>query len=172
MSLHDQLMASLALAGRVRRYHTFPVIHQETVGEHSHRVCSLYMQLFGAPRVEVLEYIIYHDLGELSAGDLPFNAKRDVPEMKHFQDRAEEAGLKRLKITMPVLTDDERARVKFCDMLQMLEFARIEMAMGNQFARSVKDNILSALDKFQGLPLEQIKSGILVIMLGTPLESK
>lgn len=165
-------MANRGLASRVKRYHTFPVLHQETVGEHSHRVCTLYLQLFDTPRAAVLEYIVYHDLGEFSAGDLPFCAKRDVPEMKHFMDRAEERGLQRLNIKMPELTAEEHARVKLCDMLQMLEFARIEMQMGNQLARLVQNNIIIALDKFRGLPLDQIASAALVVMTDTPIDGE
>jgi len=169
MSQHKKMMASRALASRVKRYHTIPVLHQETIGEHSHRVCTIYIELFGTPRIEVLEHILYHDMGEFSAGDLPFNAKRDVPEMKHFMDRAEEAGLRHLGITMPKLDEIELARVKLCDMLQMLEFARIEINLGNQYARSVQDNILTALMNFNRLPSDQVKSGALAVMLVTPI---
>jgi hypothetical protein len=111
-------------------------------------------------------------LGELCAGDLPFNAKRDVPEMKHFMDRAEEAGLRRLGIAMPELTEEELARIKLCDMLQMLEFARIEMAMGNWYARSVQNNIMDALEKFKALPVDQVKSGALKVFLGIPIHGE
>lgn len=169
MTSHEHMMANRALASRIRRYHTIPVIHQETVGEHSHRLGTLYLQLFGRPRAEVLEYILYHDLGELSSGDLPFNAKRDAPGIKDYMDKAETAGRRRMNIKMPELTSEELARVKLCDMLQMLEFARIEMTMGNQYAHSVQDNILAALDQFKTLPAHQVKSGILVIMCGTPI---
>ena len=172
MSIHEKVMASRGLASRIKRYHTFPVIHQETVGEHSHRVATLYLELFGRPRVEVLQYILYHDMGELSAGDLPFYAKRDVPEMKHFMDRAEEAGLRRLGIAMPELTEEELARVKLCDLLQMLEFARIELAMGNWFARGVQVNIMAALEKFDRLPIDQVKSGALKVFLGIPIHGE
>lgn len=170
MSAHEKIMSSRALASRVRRYHTVPVLHQETVGEHSHRVCTLYLQLYGTPRVEVLEYIMYHDMGEISAGDLPFNAKRDAPGIKDHMDKAEAAGLQRMNIKMPELTDIEYARFKLCDMLQMLEFARIEMAMGNQYAQSIQDNILTALDSYRILPSHQVKSGILVVMCSTPIQ--
>jgi 5'-deoxynucleotidase YfbR-like HD superfamily hydrolase len=172
VTTQDRMMASRALASRIKRYHCIPVIHQETVGEHSHRVCTLYLQLFSLPRVEVLEYILYHDMGELSAGDLPFNAKRDVPEMKHFMDRAEEAGLKRLDIEIPHLTEIELARIKLCDLLQMLEFACIELNMGNQYARSVQENILAALEQFDRLPAHQVQSGALAVLLGTRLRDE
>ena len=169
-TVHQRIMSMRAMALRIRRYHTIPVLHQETVGEHSHRVCTLYLQLFGSPRAEVLEYILYHDMGELSSGDLPFNAKRDAPGIKDYMDKAEEAGLRRMNIDMPDLYDVEYARFKLCDMLQMLEFARIEMSMGNQYARSVQDNILTALESYKLLPSHQVKSGILVVMCGTPIQ--
>jgi len=167
--IHDKMMSSRALASRVKRYHVFPVIHQETVGEHTHRICTLYLELFGVPRAEVLVHMLYHDMGELSTGDMPFYAKRDVPELKSFMDRAEEAGQQRLNISMPELTDEERAQTKLCDLLQMLEFAIIERQMGNQLASAIQDNIMSALDKFQGLPLDVVSSAALRIMLAMPI---
>jgi 5'-deoxynucleotidase YfbR-like HD superfamily hydrolase len=170
--MHDKIMASRGMASRIKRYHTFPVLHQETVGEHSHRVATIYLELFGMPRAEVLTYILYHDMGELSAGDLPLYAKRDVPEMKHFMDRAEEAGLTRLNIKMPDLTEEELAKVKLCDLLQMLEFARIEMVMGNWLAYAVQENILDMLTKFDRLPHDQVKSGALAMMLGIPIRGE
>lgn len=169
----EKLTSMRALASRVRRWHTFPVIHQETVGEHTHRVCTLYLELFGTPRVEVLEYILCHDMGELSAGDLPFLAKRDVPEMKHFMDHAEARGLHRLRITLPELTVEEYARFKLCDMLQMLEFARVEMQMGNQFARVVQDNILAALrGDWKDIPSDEIAAAAVAVMCGTPVRNE
>jgi len=168
MITHERMLTTRGLAGRVRRYHTWPTLHQETVGEHTHRVATLFLQLFGTPRVEVLEYILQHDSGELSSGDMPFYAKRDVPELKHYMNRAEGRGRERLKIEMPKLTDEEWTQFKLCDLLQMLEFALIEMEMGNRYAGPIKMNVLDALDKFEGLSRDQVNAAVLVVYDGIP----
>jgi hypothetical protein len=63
----------------------------------------------------------------------------------------------------------EYARFKLCDILQMLEFALLEIQMGNTLAWAIKENVMAALDKLEGLPTEQVKSGTLAILTGVPL---
>lgn len=132
---------SKALAGRVQRWHSFPVLHQQSVGEHTHRVATLFIELFGTPRVEVLVYILHHDLGEFYSGDSPFSAKREVPELKEASDLAEKVGLSKLGIELPSLTEEEWIKFKVADLLEMHEYAFLECRMGNTFAEIVLDNV-------------------------------
>jgi 5'-deoxynucleotidase YfbR-like HD superfamily hydrolase len=142
---HTDVIRSVAMACRVKRYHTFPTIHEQTVAEHSHRVAMIYLQLFGTPRVEVLEYILKHDLGELGAGDTPFYSKRRVPELKDATNKAEKLGLADLGITLPDLFPEEWQNFKVCDLLEMLENGSIEEHMGNRYGRVVVENVMLAL---------------------------
>jgi 5'-deoxynucleotidase YfbR-like HD superfamily hydrolase len=116
------------------------------VAEHCWRVTTLYIELFGLPRPEVLEHALLHDAGELYSGDVPFLAKQISPEYKATVKKAEEVGLKHLNITLPELTIRERDRLKLCDLLQMMEFAIIERNMGNTYAQMIIDNILKAME--------------------------
>lgn len=145
MNKLDQILSSQALAGRVRRWHCWNTISQQSVGEHSHRVATLYIELFGVPRVEVLCWILYHDLGELYAGDSPFGAKRDIPTLKNAVNQAEEKGLAKLGITMPELVGDEWVKFKIADLTEMWEFSYIERRQGNLYADPVMQNITNAL---------------------------
>lgn len=142
---HRDVTHSISMAGRVKRYHTWPTIKSQTVGHHSWRIAMIYLQLFGTPRAEVLEYILKHDLGELCAGDAPFYAKRRVPNYKEAVNAAEELGLKDLNLTMPVLMMEEWQRFKVCDLLEMYENGYIEYHMGNQYGIVVSNNIMEAL---------------------------
>lgn len=142
---HQSVIHSLAMAGRVVRYHTWPVIHPQTVAEHSHRVAMIYLQLFGLPRAEVLEYILKHDLGELGAGDVPFYSKRRIPALKEAVNAAEAKGLEDLNISLPGLTTEEWHQFKISDLLEMYEFGQIEGNMGNRYGPIVSENILEAL---------------------------
>lgn len=149
---------SQALAARVQRYHAYPVRHSQSTGEHSHRVITMYIQLFGIPRAEVLAYIAFHDLGEYYSGDIPFGAKRDNPKLKEASNEAEETGLCKLGIKLPELTEIEWKQFKLVDLLEMYEFAVIENMQGNMFARNIMYNVEKAVTKFcQGnTPLYQL----------------
>jgi 5'-deoxynucleotidase YfbR-like HD superfamily hydrolase len=155
MIKHESVIRSVAMAGRVSRYSTWPTIRQQSVGEHSHRVAMIYLQLFGQPRAGVLIYILQHDLGELFAGDTPFYAKREVPALKEAVNLAETEGLKTIGIQQPTLTSEEWKRFKICDLLEMYEFGKIEYRMGNEYGNIVSRNIVAALQTMcSGVELE------------------
>lgn len=151
---HNEVVRSVAMAGRVNRYHTWPVIRPQSVGEHTHRVALIYLQLFGPPRVEVLVFILQHDLGELFAGDTPFYAKRKVPALKEAVNIAEGEGLDKLGLAQPTLTAEEWKQFKVADLLEMYEYGQIELRMGNQYGDIVSRNIMVALEGM--LSFEQI----------------
>ena len=130
-------MTSRALAARVRRYHTWPVLHVQSVGEHSARMGTIYVEMFGLPRAEVLYYILHHDSGEFTAGDVPFPVKKNYPGMKLSLDAAEAWGRERMGVVMPDLADFEQHRVKVADLAEMHEYGVTEFGMGNRFAEPI-----------------------------------
>lgn len=136
MITNEDIQMSRQLAGRVVRWHTWPMIRRPTVAEHQNRVTTLYVEVFGMPRAEVLYYCSVHDMGEQTAGDTPYGAKRRVPELAEAVNSAEAMGLLSLGIRMPSLTPEEFRRFKICDLLEMWETAIVEINMGNQYAVS------------------------------------
>jgi 5'-deoxynucleotidase YfbR-like HD superfamily hydrolase len=145
--LVDKILSSKALAGRVKRWHCFPVLHHQTVGEHTQRVATLFLELWGIPRAEVLVYVLHHDLGELYSGDSPFSAKRDFLELKAATDRAEKYGQQKLGITMPELSEEEWMQFKLADLLEMMEFAMMESQLGNRYAYLIIGNVEKYIKK-------------------------
>lgn len=137
----EQLRRSSRHAGNVKRYHAWPTIQQQTVGDHTFHVLRLYIDCFGMPSQDTLYHIMYHDLGELSAGDTPFPAKRIVQGLREAAERAEILGLQLQDLTLPELTDQDRVRFKFCDLMEMWEFAVVEFYMGNRYAEPIIQNI-------------------------------
>jgi 5'-deoxynucleotidase YfbR-like HD superfamily hydrolase len=146
--LLDHMRKSLGLAGRVTRYHTHPYLREQSVAEHSHRVITLYVELFGLPRAEVLYYAAIHDLGEVYAGDTPFTAKRELPELKDAVNKAEKVGFETLGIQIPILVDEEWDKFKICDLLDIWEYNLFEYFQGNTFAIVVMENIEEGLKMF------------------------
>ena len=131
------MLTSRALAARVRRYHTWPVLHTQTVGEHSARVGTIYVEIFGLPRAEVLYYILHHDSGELHAGDLPYPIKVKYPALRESYEQAETEGFYRLKVYLPELAPHEERRIKIADLAEMHEFGVVEYNMGNKYAEPI-----------------------------------
>ena len=132
----EQIYRSTYLAGKVKRYHTWTMLQQQTIAEHCWRVATIYVEIFGLPRAEVLYYCLHHDSGELWTGDLPFGIKTHL-EIGIAMNRAEAEGLEKLKIQLPELTHEERVRCKICDLMEMWETGTHEYNLGNQYAKSI-----------------------------------
>jgi 5'-deoxynucleotidase YfbR-like HD superfamily hydrolase len=123
------------------------MLHPQTVGEHSARVATLYVEIFGLPRAEVLYYILHHDSGELYAGDPPFPVKKLIAGYKDACDTAEARGLANLNVELPDLADWELRRVKVADLMEMCETGWHEMRLGNSYARPICADTVEAAYK-------------------------
>lgn len=134
MITSDDILRSGQLAGRVQRWHTWPMLRRPLNGEHCARVGIIYVELWGMPRAEVLYHCLTHDHGELAAGDTPYGAKRRVPELAEAVNRAEMMGRTTLGVLPTNLTQVEYDRFKVCDLGEMWETACVEFHMGNRFA--------------------------------------
>lgn len=141
----DAVRHDARAAGAVKRWHTWPVLHGETVAEHSWNVLRILLQLFpDAPR-EVLVYVTYHDLGGVKTGDLPYPIKRDNPVLKETMDRIETESWREQGISCEPITAYWKARVKVCDMLDMWEFGIHDYLMGSCYARPIVAEVGTAL---------------------------
>lgn len=144
----DQVLATSRLAGQVRRYHTWPVIYTQTVGEHSWQCMRIWFEIWGPLPPEVTTYFIYHDAGELYTGDLPFPVKARNHQLKGIMDELEDnavvamSGPKEFEIS-----DYQRIRAKACDLIDMYEFGLHERRLGNKYAEPIITDTYTALRK-------------------------
>lgn len=145
--MRDAVQYSPRVAGSVTRYHTWPTIQHQTVADHTFHVLRIWMQLWGAPRAEVTEYILCHDMGEISTGDIPFGAKRKSSRLKQLADELEDEHQTKMwgSLGTAEITDDERRRAKICDLLEMWEFGRTEIALGNRLAGPIVEDTWHAV---------------------------
>lgn len=128
----------IRLAGQVKRYATWPVLHQQTTGEHSWQVLRIYIEIFGAPSPDVTTYIVHHDSAELVVGDPPFPLKSRNPDLKAIYDRLEDEVMQEMRGEgLPVLSTSEKVRIKICDLLEMWEFGMQERLMGNRYGEPI-----------------------------------
>jgi len=142
--------ASRAMAGRVRRYHTWRMLQTQSVAEHCWNVACIFVEVFGLPRAEVLYFCMHHDSGELWSGDVPFGTKKAIDGMKTMMDHAEALGRQKLGIVLPELTKLECVQVKICDLLEMHEHGTIERNLGNQYADPIIYDTRDAAQKLAG----------------------
>jgi hypothetical protein len=125
------------LTGRVKRYHTWPTITEQRVGEHCWSVYHIYWRIFGVPSAEVAFFIMHHDAEELVGGDPPFPSKSKYPALKKGYEELERAARSQLDLPEPSIDDYERKRVKICDLLEMMHFGMVEREMGNLLATPI-----------------------------------
>lgn len=130
------------LAGDVLRWHTWPTFKQQTVAAHTWHLMRIYVELFGPPSPAATVSMLWHDGGEVIAGDVPFSAKLRWPALKKAVEVAERHALHDITGNLAndcydQLTDDERRRIKLCDMLEFVEFAYHELLVGNKFMEPV-----------------------------------
>jgi Predicted hydrolases of HD superfamily len=128
----DYVTDNPRFAGSVLRYHTWPTIQRQTVGEHCWQIALIHEQIFGTLEHDVERFIRHHDTAELRVGDPPFPVKSQNGDMKAAYDRIEPKALQDMGINpLPELIDRDRIRIKVCDLLEMMCFGMIEVEMGN-----------------------------------------
>lgn len=162
------------LAGQVERYHTWPVLRRQSVGEHTWQVMRLWWQLFGPIPPEVSSYILWHDAGELAVGDLPFPVKARNGVLKEALDRMEAAAV--ALMGGPADTHIgvvDRLKVKACDLLEMAEFGDHELKLGNAYAQPIVDDTLAALGSLvELLPSVVDRDAVVAYVQGMGLRTK
>lgn len=136
----ERITNSPRLAGLVKRYHTWPTIREQTVAEHTWHVMRIYQTVFFNPQYETLVNILYHDIGEVQTGDIPFPVKAQNPCLKKQMDGLERDALARMNIGLFGISDEEKLKVKICDLLEMHEYGIEEVVKGNKFALPIVDD--------------------------------
>lgn len=133
-------------AGSVLRYHTWPMIKQQTVAEHSWNVARILLAIHPNCNEQLLAEALFHDIGEVSSGDAPFPIKRENPTLKTEMDRIENDS--RLAMVLPwsipapvQFSEFSRWTLKLADMLEMWECGLQEVMMGNRFASLIVERV-------------------------------
>jgi len=137
------------MAGNVVRYHTWPVLIQQTNAHHTWNVLRIMVEIWPQTPQDILLHTIFHDGGELGPGDIPFPYKSQNPVLKKAVHDLEvqslrDQGVWRLTTTRD--DDDEWLhRAKTCDLIEMLEKGLEEYLLGNYYGWGVVEQIMSTL---------------------------
>jgi len=153
------LLVNLRKGLNVRRFHTEPLIREDTNGHHSANVAALVLWLMHPtmPSAELLRACVLHDVAEYETGDMPAQMKWDNPLFHRELHKTEEALWQEVKWDSPTspLSSDELNILKFCDSmdcgLKVIEEAR----MGNTILIDILHRILLKIeDALASCPLD------------------
>ncbi len=131
--------------GRVRRYHTRPLVGEQTNAAHSWGVAALVLALCPTATRALLVAALFHDVAEYETGDIPATTKWASPSLKSALDELEEGVEERLGISAAGLSETERRVLKLADMLELVIFCRHQQLLGNRYAEEIENNGLKWL---------------------------
>jgi 5'-deoxynucleotidase len=136
-------------AARVRRVHTMPTIHPQTVGEHTFGVMAILYEICheGVPPA-LMVAALQHDAPEAITGDVPSPAKWRHPTLEDAL-RVAEAKISIEFDLQPheLLSAVEHRLLKFADLMELAIFAIEEVDTGNSAMATVARNALTAIAK-------------------------
>lgn len=136
--------------GLVERFHTWPRIQHQNTGEHSWQAMRIYYMIWGPLPPQVSTYFIWHDAGEVRAGDIPYHTKKSDPHVEAVLESIEADTVQGMGGPSNIygeLTSTELTRCKFCDMMDIVEWSIVELAFGNRFALAMFENAYESISK-------------------------
>jgi 5'-deoxynucleotidase YfbR-like HD superfamily hydrolase len=132
-------------SGRVKRYHSQPAVHTQTVGEHTYGVMWLVLLLTRYASRDLMVAALMHDAPEYYTGDVPAPTKR-LAGMKAAFDNIEDSVFKRLELQYPQLSEAEARTLKMADVLEGALFCAWELNRGNREIHECLYNYISYAD--------------------------
>lgn len=141
----ESLRSDPRMAGRVTRYHTWPRLKEQSVGEHTWQLLRILDCVWPEMPVQVWRAVLWHDVGEIATGDMPYPVKRNNAILGDEMDRLEQEAIRatlgkwRPDGRMPSMLDSERTIVKTCELVEMWEWGLEEAAMGSRFGTIVAE---------------------------------
>lgn len=106
-------------AGFVERWHTHPSLagSGDRNSGHQHRCAILLLLLWPDSSRDAIIDALVHDQGEIDAGDMAHPAKVKHPELRGLLHQVEEQSISEQGFVFGQITDQERARRNFVDLL-------------------------------------------------------
>ncbi len=126
----------------VERAHTLPHHGTYSVGKHSYDATMLLFALHPGPTMELVKAVMSHDLGERWCGDVPAPTKWSDGELAKRLGKLEKQCLAHLGFDIS-LTAEDAQWLDAVDKLELLLWAKEQMALGNLNAGCVIANLLA-----------------------------
>lgn len=147
MNDDDAVRLDTRLSGQLKRYHTWPIIGQQTIAEHCWQLLRIYCYVSDKIDPHMIYQIAFHDIGETYTGDVPYPVKSDNPQLKALMDMMEQRSVCLQfdywdAFKQICLTDDDKKLFKHIELVEMAEFGLDQMCLGNQYAFIIADRCL------------------------------
>ena len=149
-------VAAAWAAQKVKRWSSNVTVSEwpQTNADHIGGCLTLLFMLRPNPSVALVRHLVFHDIGERWAGDLPWAFKQDDPETAAAHARSEKnyAWVATGQDLSLGLTDEERALVKLIDMLD--PYAHVALRCPFELAHNRwPEQINEILDRAEALGL-------------------
>jgi len=149
MAIDDHVRLDTRLAGEIRRYHTWPIIGQQTIGEHTWQLLRIYLTVTDKIDPHMVFHIEFHDVGEHTTGDLPYPVKHDNPLLHGMIDGLEiQSQLRQFEywdgFKQTFLSDEDKRFFKQIELIEMAEFGMGQVCLGNSYGFIIADRCLKA----------------------------
>lgn len=149
------------MAGRVQRYHTWPHVREQSVGEHSWQLLRILLSICVPLPHSLVVHATLHDVGEVRCGDVPYPTKTDNPVLRKEMERIEHAAATEMAAFWllpppPVLDERERWIFKLAEFIEMWEWGLEEELLGNRMAALVSSRCLDQVRQRIGGPMNVV----------------
>ena len=137
------------IAGRIKRWHTYPTIGEQTVGEHTYGVLQILRYIMEEEwDIDMVHAVLDHDVPEVVLGDIPYSGKKLVPAIRAAEQRvANEVGLS---------TDAPCSEaIKIADLLEMGIWGAQQVSMGNSNGHQIVNTVckeVEQIEKYEAYP--------------------
>lgn len=137
----EQLIKAFREGGQVKRFHTVPIVGEQTVGAHSYNVLSLLLVLCENPSIQLIKAVLWHDVAERWLGDVPPPAKWASRDFNDTYSRLERKLNKRLGL--PELSQVEENWLNAVDKIELLLFCDEQIeGFGNNNLKDTRGRVL------------------------------
>jgi 5'-deoxynucleotidase YfbR-like len=114
----------LLRSGNVVRYHTEGPMFNQLVSEHTWRVMIILMYFWPWTSKKLLLAALFHDAAEGVVGDVSKVIKKRVPQIDSLLGGLENDVLEVLGVKTDNLSEDEKWKLKFADILEVVLYIR------------------------------------------------
>lgn len=138
-------LVAIRTGGATERCHSIRHHGSYSVSQHTWGMMCLLYVLWPEDYPRLAAVAMFHDVPEAWVGDIPAPTKRYSKEVKQACDKLEVSIFRRLQLPHDMgLSEDDKAKLKACDHLELYAWANEQVTGGNAHASC----ILRELDRF------------------------